>query len=61
MTVKVKTKNKISPANGIVTKQTYEKLFVGADDVKKPEEMSFDSPLGESRKSKSILSRYSKK
>ena len=56
------TKNQISP-NGVVNKQTYQKLFVGVSDVKKPEgiEISSSGLSLESRKSKSILSRYSKK
>jgi len=38
------TKNKISP-NGVVNKQTYQKLFVGVNDTKKPEEIEI-SPSG---------------
>jgi hypothetical protein len=36
------TKNKISP-NGVVNKQTYQKLFVGVNDTKKPEEIEISS------------------
>lgn len=57
------TKNKISPANGVVTKQTYEKLFK-TEDLNVLTDVEPDGASGlslESRKSKSILSRYSKK